>query len=186
MAFPGHWVLRRAPKIPWKKMNHVQPSMPSSRPPCPWPPPRMRRNGGPWVQVGTLCGWYLAVRQGLGESAGAGSRSIGVQAKAELENLSQAHILLGCPGWGTEKRLTGSIKSSIPHTPCQARTTTSHRCRIHSGTGHSAANYGHNGWGEVGLREAGRTDYGRLCSTSTLEMSMAFRCCPEENQHNHL
>lgn len=48
--------------------------------------------------MGAVCGWYLAVRRGLGEPARAGSRSIGAQTRAQLENLSEAHILLGAQG----------------------------------------------------------------------------------------
>lgn len=50
--------------------------------------------------MGSLGGWYLTVRRGLGERAGGGGGSIGVQAGAQLENLCQAHILLGCPVGG--------------------------------------------------------------------------------------
>lgn len=50
--------------------------------------------------MGSLRGWYLTVRQGLGEHAGGGGRSMGVRAEAQLENLSQAHILLGRPVGG--------------------------------------------------------------------------------------
>lgn len=47
--------------------------------------------------VGTLSGWYLTVRQGLGEHTGGGGRSIGVHAGTQLENFCQGHIFLGCP-----------------------------------------------------------------------------------------
>lgn len=66
---------------------------------------------------GSLSGWYLTVRKGLGECAGGGGRSVRIQAGAQLDDLSQAQIFLGHPVdrevWA-EQRLTGFNKVPTP------------------------------------------------------------------------
>lgn len=91
--------------------------------------------------MGSLRGWYLTVRQGLGERAGGGGRSMGVQAEAQLENLCQAHILLGGPvgggGMGREE-VKGYNQVPDTQTPC-LRAITPVNARSRAGAGSSVA-----------------------------------------------
>lgn len=96
--------------------------------------------------MGSLRGWYLTVRQGLGEHAGGGGRSMGVRAEAQLENLSQAHILLGRPvgggGMGREEVNRVQPGTQLGVTPFNTRAVTPFNTRSRAGVGSSAASCG--------------------------------------------
>lgn len=73
-----------------------------------------------------MAGTLLSGRD-WGEPAGAGSRSIGTQARAQLETLSQAHILLGCPAWGTDREEINNFNQVVNTPDSRAKLDTSLR-----------------------------------------------------------
>lgn len=93
------------------------------------------------AQVGSLSGWYLTVGQGLGEHAGGGGGSMGVQAEAQLENLCQAHILLGCPvgGAGTGREEVNRVQPGTQHPNSMPQGHHSIQSRSKAGVGSPAA-----------------------------------------------
>lgn len=121
--------------------------------------------------MGSLLGWYLTVRQGLGERAGGGGRSMGVRAEAQLENLSQAHILLGCPvgGGGMGRKEVNRVQpgTQLGVTPFNTRAVTPFNTRSRAGVGSSAAYCGRRQMG-VGRGEEGEPEKGRRNSLKTL------------------
>lgn len=96
--------------------------------------------------MGSLGGWYLTVRQGLGEHAGGGGRSIGVQAGAQLENLCQAHIFLGRPvgRGGMSGEQVNRIQPGTRHPHPMPEGHHSIQYKIQIGVEGSAAHHGHS------------------------------------------